>query len=121
MRPETKRPDDIGRLPKRFRDYISELEARLHALQAKRPVPGRTRIELQNYSAKSDDDRLFLPDGTRLLFATASGVRLELFLNDDYDAIEVMAHEGGLAVLPAVSNVVRLAPVKHGWPKEGGR
>ena len=106
---ETQRPDGYDALPKRFKDYIRQMEGELHSARASQLVSTPTRVKIADYSARHDDKpEVYLPDRTRLAFRVgrSSWAWIEVRHTDQApDAIEVSSSRG-LVVYPGVSNVV---------------
>ena len=99
---QRERPDGYEALPKRFRDYIGQLETRLRSLSDSLPTRALTCIEVVDYFA-SDNERVYLPDKTKLRFYVGRE-RFDVCMDDD--GIKVTTEWQGLSVNPEASNVV---------------
>lgn len=112
-RQQRTRPDGFDALPKRFRDYVRNLEDAISGLEATRPGIERTRVSVVDYSSSGGDDAQFLGENLRLRFdmsrdgTAGDRVHIEVRLARDGEGVEVTGSES-LIVAPNVSNVVHV-------------
>lgn len=103
------RPDGFSALPKRFKDYIAQLERAIHTLESQ--VPARRMMNGQSIKVV---DRLhegndgFLPDDTEFEFHIKGAVfRIKRASpHHGIEGIEINTEFGVCVVYPRVSNVV---------------
>jgi hypothetical protein len=99
------RPADFDKLPKRFRDYVRELEHRLHALEALTREEAESSVYIETYS--TTQERRYLPDSTRLCFALPDGkVVVEIGKRRGTETLQVSSPDGRLLVYPEISNEI---------------
>src|SRR5688572_29220637 len=106
------RPAGYAALPKRFRDYIAELESKVSTLE--RQAPNRAsrqgaRLRLVDRLFAGNDG--FLPDDTQFEFLIGgTEFRVKAASRDaggyGIDGVEVSTQNGACVVHPCVSNVV---------------
>lgn len=123
MSRDDKRPDGYDALPKRFKDYIGQLESRVCALQSDRPTDRETRIRIVNVMARHHKEReTYLPDKTTIAFKVGKGwIEARVAEGLRGDVLELRGEWGGLAVYPSSSNVVHVGEADYAAWAEAGR
>ena len=113
------RPDGYDALPKRFKDYIRQLEDEIHGLKASQPVKERTRIHVVDHMAAHEGRApYYLPDKTRFAYHLRSnakerggGESMVVSLAERVrgeKVLEIHAEWNGIAVYPHSGNVVHI-------------
>lgn len=106
------RPDEIDKLPRRFREYIQGLERAVADFQSKAAAHTKTPVYQERYDSwKGEPIRTYL-DKAEVIFEVPHPYldepdRFQVKLKDE--GIEVYASHG-IVVVPGVSNVVRIVP-----------
>lgn len=102
------RPAGYDALPKRFKDYINQMESELNSLQRVLDAEGETRVALESYSRSFT--KRYLPDDARIVFTLerAGGrqahVEVQIDRRRGSAGLAVSSPDGRLVVLPEVSN-----------------
>lgn len=122
MREDTKkRPDGYDALPKRFKDYIRQMESEIDSLEKARPVKEPTRVKIADFSARHDNrEEQHFPDNTRIGFALhglgAAARWIDVRLTERWPRDGLMLEvsgENAIFIHPGVSNQIYVGMVKR--------
>lgn len=106
------RPADFDRLPKRYKKYISDLEQRLHALQAMADAEPDSLVWLEAYAL--DVSKRHLPSDSRVCFKLPSGeIEVRIDKRRGSEALEISSSHGRLLLLPDISNQIGIKVGRH--------
>ena len=121
---ERQRPEGFDKLPARFKDYVRTLDNEIATLEDRLPVAGQTRCRLvDRLPLARGGSEMHMPDATEVAYLldplrpvhggwVSIRIGLDALGARHGDLMEVRGDDG-LMVIPSVSNVVYIGPVRR--------
>jgi hypothetical protein len=99
------RPADADRLPKRWKDYVREIENRVQALEKLVEEAPKSPVVLESYTC--DIPTRYLPEDARVSFALPDGkIEVQIGKRRGTDTLQISTPDGRLLLFAECSNEV---------------